>query len=219
VKQRLDNSGTPIEAGDGPPHEIVAANDETQPALQEAAKYSLVQMSVLFYGALLAIAAAWSAWSGNALMYADAPVGGLGDVGDIAADVGIGSVAGLVVIALSHELTRRTRWGDELADALSRAIGKISVSECIVLALASGVAEEALFRGALQPQVGLFAASLIFGLVHFAPHRALWPWMLFAAATGLMMGILFEWTGNLIAPTVAHVLINAVNLRLLAMRC
>jgi membrane protease YdiL (CAAX protease family) len=183
-----------------------------------AAKLSLLQMSLLFYGVLLAIAAAWSAWSGDALMYAQAPAEGLGDLRDISADVGIGGVAGLGVIGLSRELTRRTRWGEALADALAGVIGRPSVGECIVLALASGVAEEALFRGALQPQVGLFAASLIFGLAHFAPRRDLWPWTLFAAATGLMMGILFEWTGNLIAPAIAHVLINAVNLRLLALR-
>jgi membrane protease YdiL (CAAX protease family) len=142
----------------------------------------------------------------------------VGDVGDVAVDVGIGAVAGMGVIRLSRELTLRTRWGEALADALAGAIGRLSVGKCIVLALASGVSEEAFFRGALQPLVGLLAASVIFGLAHFAPRRDLWPWTLFAAATGLLMGLLFEWTGNLIAPTVAHVVINAVNLRLLALR-
>lgn len=217
MKQRSDSSSATTEAGDQPPRDCVAGPPESLLVFEGAAKASLVQMSLLFYGVLLAIAAAWSAWSGDALIYAQAPVGGLGDVLDVAADVGVGAVAGLGVIGLSRELTRRTRWGDALASALAGAIGRPSVGQCIVLALASGVAEEALFRGALQPQVGLFAASLIFGLAHFAPRRDLWPWMPFAAATGLMMGILFEWTGNLIAPVIAHVLINAVNLRLLAL--
>lgn len=191
---------------------------EAPVVFEVASRFSLVQMSLVFYGVLLAMAAAWSAWIGDALMYAHTPVDGVGSLRDLAADVGVGMGAGLCVIALSRAFTQRTRWGNALADALAAAIGRPSVRECVILAAASGIAEEALFRGALQPQVGLFAASLIFGLAHFAPSRDLWPWAVFAAATGLMMGILFEWTGNLIAPVVAHVLINAVNLRLLALR-
>jgi hypothetical protein len=179
---------------------------------------SLVRISLLFYGGMLAIAYAWSVWSGDALTYAQGSVGGLGDAGDIAGDVGIGAIAGLGVIGVSRELTRRTRWGQELAEALASAIGRPSARDCLVLALASGLAEEALFRGVLQPQVGLLTASALFGLAHFAPRRDLLPWTLFAAATGLLLGALFECTGNLIAPVVAHVVINAVNLRLLAQR-
>ncbi len=37
-------------------------------------------------------------------------------------------------------------------------------------------------------------------------------------AAGLLLGGLFEWSGNLVAPVVAHAGINAVNLRLLAAR-
>ena len=80
------------------------------------------------------------------------------------------------------------------------------------------MAEEALFRGALQPQVGLLAASLLFGLAHFAPRRELLPWTVFSLAAGLLLGTLFEETGNLVAPVVAHAGINAVNLRWLSQR-
>ena len=97
-------------------------------------------------------------------------------------------------------------------------LGRLRVSECVALALLSGVAEEAFFRGALQPQVGLLAASLLFALAHFAPGRDLWPWTLCSLAAGLALGGLFAWTGNLVAPVVAHALINAVNLRVLSVR-
>jgi membrane protease YdiL (CAAX protease family) len=207
-----------IESGDPPPREKPAGPPGTPAESETAANASLVQLSLLFYGVLLGLAAAWSFVSGDALMYAQSPAGELGGIGDIAVDVAIGAGAAMGVIRLSRELTLRTRWGEALADALAGAIGRLSVGECIVLALASGVAEEAFFRGALQPLVGLLAASAIFGLAHIAPRRELWPWTLFAAVTGLLMGGLFEWTGNLIAPTVAHVVINAVNLRLLAQR-
>jgi hypothetical protein len=66
--------------------------------------------------------------------------------------------------------------------------------------------------------VGLVPASLIFGLAHFVPRRELAPWCLFAIAAGLLLGGLYEWTGNLVAPVVAHAGINAVNLRLRAAR-
>ena len=88
----------------------------------------------------------------------------------------------------------------------------------VALALASGVAEEAFFRGALQPHVGLVAASLIFGVVHFVPRREFLPWTVFAVAAGFLLGWLFDTTGNLVAPVVAHTTINAVNLWLLSNR-
>jgi hypothetical protein len=82
----------------------------------------------------------------------------------------------------------------------------------------SGFAEEAFFRGALQPQVGLVIASLIFGVVHFVPRREFLPWTAFAIAAGFLFGWLFDTTGNLVAPVVAHASINAVNLWLLSNR-
>jgi membrane protease YdiL (CAAX protease family) len=101
---------------------------------------------------------------------------------------------------------------------LGAALGPLSTRDCLVLALLSGIAEEALFRAALQPDVGLVAASLLFGLAHLAPRRELAPWTLFAVAAGLLFGALFDATGNLVAPCVAHFLVNAINLRRLAPR-
>jgi len=122
------------------------------------------------------------------------------------------------VILLSDQLTRHTGAGERLARALAAALGALPLSRCIGLALMSGIAEEALFRGVLQPRVGLVVASLLFGLAHFVPRRELLPWSAFAVLAGLLFGRLFDATGNLLAPTLAHVLINAVNLRLLSQR-
>ena len=80
------------------------------------------------------------------------------------------------------------------------------------------MAEEAFFRGALQPAAGWLLASLIFGAVHFVPRREFLPWTGFAILAGLLFGALFEATGNLVAPVVAHMLVNAVNLRWLSLR-
>jgi membrane protease YdiL (CAAX protease family) len=117
------------------------------------------------------------------------------------------------MIALSRLWARRTRAGQALAERLAGILGPLSGKSALVLALASGVAEEAFFRGALQPRVGLLAASLLFGLAHLVPRRELAPWAAGAALAGLLLGALFDHTGNLLAPALAHVLLNAVNLR------
>jgi membrane protease YdiL (CAAX protease family) len=119
-------------------------------------------------------------------------------------------------VLVSRVLTHASAAGRALRDALAGLLGRPGAVACLVLAAVSGFAEEAFFRGALQPRVGLVAASLLFGLAHFVPRRALLPWCAFAFAAGLCFGGLFEATGNLVAPVVAHCTVNALNLRWLA---
>jgi len=176
----------------------------------------LVKAALAFYGALFGIALLWAALGGFDLRYAspEAAARGPAPLRDALA----GALAAGVVILASGEFTRRTRMGDALARALASVLGPLRHSECWLLAVVSGIAEESLFRGALQPRVGLVLASLLFGLAHFAPRRDLLPWTVFSVAAGFLLGALFERTGNLIAPVVAHTLINGINLRLLAVR-
>ncbi len=173
-------------------------------------------MAVVLYALLLGVALLWAGLSGDSLFYLS-PEAELRGVRPLR-DAGLGIAAGVLVILLSDQLTRRTRSGENLARALGRLLGRLTLAECALLAAVSGVAEEAFFRGVLQPRIGLLAAALIFGLAHFVPRRELAPWALFALAAGLLLGILFESTGNLVAPAVAHASINAVNLRLLSER-
>jgi CAAX protease family protein len=174
----------------------------------------LLRLALLFYSGLLGVALLWAAFSGRSPFYASALAERDGIDG--VRDLGAGLLAGAIVIAVSWELTRRTRWGDALARALAALLGPLSLASCVWLAVLSGVAEEAFFRGALQPRLGIVGASLLFGLAHFAPRREFLPWTFFSIAAGLLFGVLFDTTGNLLAPIAAHFLINAVNLRLLA---
>jgi hypothetical protein len=174
---------------------------------------TLVRVAVLFYAALLTAALIWSGLAGRSLLWAS-PAGAQRGLSP-AVDVGAGLLAAALVILLSRQLTERTRFGERLAQTLRAALGPLSLGECWLLALLSGVAEEAFFRGALQPQVGLLVASLLFGAAHFVPRREFWPWTGFSIAAGLLLGWLFDATGNLAAPVVAHAAINGVNLRLL----
>jgi len=192
------------------------ANREVPAATPRGEPVRVVKLALFFYGALLTAALTWSVGSGRSGFYASEAAAERG-VAPLW-DVGSGLAVAAATIALSRKITEQTRWGDAMGRALARLLGDRSVRDCVALAVASGVAEEAFFRGALQPAVGWLPASLIFGLVHFAPRRELLPWTGFALCAGLVLGGLFEFTGNLVAPIVAHVGINAVNLRRLVVR-
>ncbi|HEY5481262.1 MAG TPA: CPBP family intramembrane glutamic endopeptidase [Verrucomicrobiae bacterium] len=84
--------------------------------------------------------------------------------------------------------------------------------------LLAPVTEEVLFRGILYPAIkqfgyprlALWITSLLFAAVHmntvtFVP----------LAALALVLTALYEWTDNLLAPVMAHVLFNALNFAML----
>lgn len=107
-----------------------------------------------------------------------------------------------------------------LARELERAIGSIldglSPSDAFALAVISGFAEELFFRGAVQGSWGVVAATILFTLLHTGPGRPFLLWTVFALVAGAAFGALALLRGNLLAPIVAHVLVNAVNLTRLA---
>jgi membrane protease YdiL (CAAX protease family) len=173
----------------------------------------LLRWAGIAYALLAAAALAWNGWAGRPWAYLDQASAGAGV--RWGRDLGLGVACAAAVIAVSQVLTTGTRWGAALARELALALGPLTLVECAALAALSGFAEEAFFRGALQPRLGWLAASVLFGLAHWAPRRTLWPWTGFALLAGGMLGALFEATGNLAAPITAHVVINAVNLRLL----
>ena len=70
----------------------------------------------------------------------------------------------------------------------------------------SALAEELLFRGLLQPRIGLVAVSLVFGLLHLPNTRGRLPWPIMAVVMGFVFGGLFEWRGNLVVPVTAFAL-------------
>lgn len=127
--------------------------------------------------------------------------------GQIAAGCG----AGLLVVAFSRWL-ERFGWARRLSDALAGLVGPLSPPRALALAAFSGVGEELLFRGLLMPWLGLVPTSLVFGLMHVGPGREFIPWTIMAIGAGCLLGALMIVTGGIIAPIVAHVLINALNL-------
>lgn len=127
-----------------------------------------------------------------------------------AALIGLG--AGLIFVAFTWLLSRCWAPMRMLESEFRSALGPLSVAQIVQIALLSGLSEEVFFRGVLQPWIGLWAATLIFGAVHFVPHRAYRPWAFFALVAGVGFGFLLEWTGSLLAPIVAHITVNGLNL-------
>ena len=125
----------------------------------------------------------------------------------------LGLVIGLAVVALSRLATRHLEWARRLHLDFRAILGELSGREILVLALASSVGEELLFRGALMPWLGIWPQALIFAVLHFGPGRRFLPWTASAFVVGLSFGYLVQWTGDLGAPIVAHFLINFLNLR------
>jgi hypothetical protein len=177
---------------------------------------SFVRAALLFYAGVLAVALLVAQWTGHSLLYAspEAAAAGIDGWRDPLA----GLAAAAAAVAATAGLTAATGWGERMARALAEILGPLSLRACVLLAAVSGVAEEALFRGALQPWLGLWAASFLFGCAHFVPRRELLPWTAFTFAAGFGLGALYEATGNLVAPVIAHAGVNAVNLRLLSRR-
>jgi|GEM_PF-381573 len=128
------------------------------------------------------------------------------------AEAGAGAGLGLAVAGLSLAFSRVSRLSRRLEEEFRGLLGPLKPGESILLAALSGVAEEAFFRGALQPAAGIVATSLIFGVLHTGPKRVFLAWTGFAVAMGFLLGWLFEASGGLAAPTALHVVVNALNL-------
>ena len=181
------------------------------------AETSLVRLGLLFYGVLAAVGVVWRVgFYAEPVLFTS--VAAQAEGFSLGRDLLIGVAVAAALIALSDWATRKTRWGEDLARSMARALGPLPVPSAILLALVSGIAEEVFFRGALQPRVGWVLASLLFGCVHFVPRREFLPWTGFAICAGFLFGALFVWTGNLLAPVTAHVVVNGVNLPRLVRR-
>ncbi|HWM85496.1 MAG TPA: CPBP family intramembrane glutamic endopeptidase [Kofleriaceae bacterium] len=128
----------------------------------------------------------------------------------------IGLAVGLSVVFLSRLAVHRFDWARRLHTDFRSILGPLSWREILVLALASSVGEELLFRGALQPMLGIWAQAAVFALLHIGPGLRFLPWTLSAFVLGLVFGWLFQLTGDLGGPIVAHFAINYMNLHFIA---
>lgn len=165
-----------------------------------------VRLAVVFYAALLLAAAVLGALGGrNAFALGDSVLFGLSS--------GVATACGTVAlgVVLYRLLPVLREISDELAPLL---VDGARVRDLVLVSVMSGVGEEALFRGALQPVLGIVITSLLFGALHVGPNRRYLVWTVWAVGAGFLFGALYEWTGGILAPVTAHVLHNAATLLL-----
>ena len=86
-------------------------------------------------------------------------------------------------------------------DSLLTPFGKsLTLAEISALAALSGISEEIFFRGAVQGEVGILAAALLFGLLH--PLNL--SYVIWAAAVGVAFGVMVQLTGSLLPSIICH---------------
>lgn len=167
-----------------------------------------VGLALAFYAGMGVVALLWRGWWDQDWPWAAPGV----EAAPLWLRLGAGLAVGSAGVVLSRVWMARSERAARLSDELARMLGPMTTPVAWGLAIASGLGEEVLFRGAAQPTLGIVAASLLFAAVHYLPGPGLWIWTLYAAGAGLVLGGLFHWTGDLLAPVLAHTVLNGVNL-------
>jgi hypothetical protein len=148
-------------------------------------------------------------WRGDWDIYI---VDGVSTTTNLALSPLVGLALGLVVVFLSRLAVHRFDWARHLHRMFRGLLSNASPREILVLAAASSVGEEILFRGALQPWWGFWPTAAVFALLHIGPGVRFLPWTALAFVMGAIFGALTLWLGDLGAPIVAHFVINYMNL-------
>jgi uncharacterized protein len=165
-----------------------------------------VRFAAIFYGSLTVAAVLWSGLRGLDPRF-------FGH--SIALSALLGALSAIATVSFGLLAYRLLPVLREIAEELSpRLVDRANRSSLVLVAVFSGVGEETFFRGALQQEFGLVVASLVFGLVHVGPDRRYLVWTAWAVLAGFLFGALYEITGGLLAPILAHSAHNAATLLL-----
>jgi membrane protease YdiL (CAAX protease family) len=173
----------------------------------------ITALAVVIYAPLTVAALAWARFGQDRDAWTlEEPMVAWGFSARMALSLGLGAMLAALVIGTTPLLVERARWARALHEELRPIVDALSPGEITVLALSSGFAEELFFRGAMQPVVGLTLTSLVFGAVHTGPRRVFLAWSVWAFVMGLAFGLIFELSGLIWGPVLAHVLINQRNM-------
>lgn len=173
---------------------------------------NFVAAAVLFEALLGVVGVFVAQWVG-------APVGDRLEFSTATLGRGVAALAAMLVLLAA---LMQTQWRPlvelrrQVTVLVDQMFGGASWPALLAVAVAAGVGEELLFRGALQPLavrwtgpvVGVALVSFVFGLL----HAVSWAYFLVATAIGLMLGWLAEAYQDLTAPIFAHAVYDFVAL-------
>jgi len=131
---------------------------------------------------------------------------------DVLYSLGLGTCFGLLVAIGTRYAVPRFAWARDLHRELRPLTQGLSGLGIVALAVTSSLGEELLFRGLLQPWLGLWLSALLFGVLHQLAGPSRWIWAGWATVVGLLLGAIFALTGSLAGPLAAHALVNGLNL-------
>jgi uncharacterized protein len=98
---------------------------------------------------------------------------------------------------------------------LQLVLQPLAWSDLIWLGLLPGLSEELLFRGVMLPSAGLnwsglLISSVCFGVLHLSGLQQ-WPYVVWATAVGLGLGLSALLSGSLLVPITAHIVANLLS--------
>jgi len=128
----------------------------------------------------------------------------------IAAGVVLVPVGGFVVDLLNHLATASCVAQNVQAEQAVVGVGRTSLEQAGI-AVAAGVCEEILFRGALQPRVGILLSSVVWASYHlqYLCNGFPSPANLYLVLLGLLFGVLRKW-GGLWPAILAHAVYDGI---------
>jgi membrane protease YdiL (CAAX protease family) len=186
---------------------------------------------VSFYATVTAAAVLWGALRGHANILVAASTMGLpghlhGErVAQLLSSAAVGVATGLLLVLVTRELQERFAWMRMLHNEFRHLLGPLSRREILLLAAASAVGEECLFRGALLMHLqallpgsiggvlGIVGSASVFALLHIGPGARFLPWTASALGMGLLLGTLCVTMGDLMGPIAVHFTVNLLNLQ------
>ena len=131
-------------------------------------------------------------------------------VGEPVTGLWLGGGAAVVLAASNYAVLRRAPPIQPVRairrlyrETLRPLFATVRPHEIAAVSLAAGLGEELLFRGAVQAEFGVVAASVLFGVAHIGGRSSL-VFGLWVVVMGLGLGGLAHVTGGLLAPVVAH---------------
>jgi membrane protease YdiL (CAAX protease family) len=127
--------------------------------------------------------------------------------------VGAGIVGGFLLSGVTWLMGQWKYLDDVNFDyTLRLGIFNFSFQEILFLSFCAGVGEEIIFRGMIQPWLGILTTSFMFIALHGYMSYSSWPKVIFGLilfAVGTLLGVLGEYVG-LLAAIVAHIIYDII---------
>jgi uncharacterized protein len=167
---------------------------------------------------LLAVASLWAAnfwWSRSILLLANPWLVLGGPIHAHGFSALLGACVGAITVLATKALVMRFGFASRLHSELRPLAMSLSTQMVVVLATTSALGEELFFRGLLLSWIGLVPQAIVFGLLHQTGGSSRWVWIIWATIGGLLLGSMYQLTGSVVGPVIAHALINGLNLQFL----